>query len=682
MKHNLVAAAACLCLMMLSIPGLSQKKGPELIDSLEKELPRLKEDTAKVRALQLLSFAWYQVDIRKSFGPGEEGLRLAERLQWKLGLAMMHSNMGLFITDTGNPVLGIKHLKQSYSCYKDLGDQAGMANMLTDIGRTYYMQSDYPSAVGNFFQALPIAEAMKDDDEMAMIYTNLFACYLKENDYKKAVGYAELGLKHARMAGSLRFEEKTMLQIGLGKGYLKDTVAAKIYMDSALVMAERMGSKVEVATALTNRATMESSPRGQIAIMLRAEKALMESNPNSTSMMINNANLGVNYLTLAKENPVGGRDSMLKKSRDYLLRARDMAERRKNPGVVSEILPSLVELEEFQGHYKQALQYNKRAQELSDSTYSQENKNQIASLEAKHTVELKDAELTVSQLKLSDERKTTIGLIAGLVLLAGFGALLYLQSRGRKKANAALEQANRELGAANRSLETANRELEEANQVKARFFGILSHDLRGPVAHLLHFLQVQKKAPHLLAGGQQETQRRQITDSAENLLNTMEEMLLWSKQQMTSFQPNPKNTAVDELFDYLQKFFGEPGAVNLLFQAADDLTVFTDENYLRVIMQNLTSNAIKALKDRPDATIAWNAKKEGNNLVLSIADNGPGIALEHQEILYDESVADNARDGFGLHVVRDLAKAIHCRLDVRSEPGKGTTFSLILPPAA
>jgi signal transduction histidine kinase len=151
---------------------------------------------------------------------------------------------------------------------------------------------------------------------------------------------------------------------------------------------------------------------------------------------------------------------------------------------------------------------------------------------------------------------------------------------------------------------------------------------------------------------------------------------------MQSFRPSPKETAVDELFDYLQKFFGEPGPVNLLFQAAGDLTVFTDENYLRVIMQNLTSNAIKALKDRPDATIEWNAKKEGDSTVLSIADNGPGLPVEQLQRLYEDSVVENARDGFGLHVVRDLAKAIQCQLDVRSEPGKGTTFSLILPPAA
>src|ERR1700754_2120483 len=162
----------------------------------------------------------------------------------------------------------------------------------------------------------------------------------------------------------------------------------------------------------------------------------------------------------------------------------------------------------------------------------------------------------------------------------------------------------------------------------------------------------------------------------------MEGMLLWSKQQMQSFRPNPKNTRVDELFDYLDKFVGEPEKVDLIFQPADGLTVFTDENYLRVIMQNLTSNAIKALKDRPDATIEWKAKKLDGNIVLSIADNGAGLASEHAKALYDDSVAENARDGFGLHIIRDLARAIRCEVELRTEPGKGTEFFLILPDGA
>jgi sensor histidine kinase regulating citrate/malate metabolism len=99
-------------------------------------------------------------------------------------------------------------------------------------------------------------------------------------------------------------------------------------------------------------------------------------------------------------------------------------------------------------------------------------------------------------------------------------------------------------------------------------------------------------------------------------------------------------------------------------------------------MQNLTSNAIKALKNRPDATIEWNAVKEGDHTVLSIADNGPGLRPEYAKVLSEESVVENARDGFGLHMIRDLAKAIRCRLDVRTAPGKGTVFSLILPAVA
>ncbi len=215
-----------------------------------------------------------------------------------------------------------------------------------------------------------------------------------------------------------------------------------------------------------------------------------------------------------------------------------------------------------------------------------------------------------------------------------------------------------------------------------RFFGILSHDLRSPVVNLLHYLDIQKEAPDLMTAEQQAAHRRQITDSTENLLTTMEGMLLWSKQQMQSFRPNPRNTPVDALFDYLEKFVGEPEKVGLFFHPAAGLSVFTDENYLRVIMQNLTFNAIKALREKPDAKIVWTASKEGETTVLSITDNGPGLPPEYAKALYEKSVAENARDGFGLHIIRDLAEAIRCKIDVRTEPGKGTIFSLILPAAA
>jgi signal transduction histidine kinase len=198
------------------------------------------------------------------------------------------------------------------------------------------------------------------------------------------------------------------------------------------------------------------------------------------------------------------------------------------------------------------------------------------------------------------------------------------------------------------------------------------------VANLLHFLHLQKNDPDLLSEEQRNLHQQKISQSTENLLETMESMLLWSKEQMESFQCQIKNVAISDLFDYLQKFFTQTGQVSIKFIQEPGMTIPADENYMRIIMQNLTSNAIKALKNTPNAMIEWKAKKEGDNTILSITDNGPGISDEKAKALYNDSITANARDGFGLYLVRDLAKTIRYKISVQSKPGVGTTFTLSL----
>jgi signal transduction histidine kinase len=675
MKHNLVVVTACFWLIGLSFTGFSQKKGAELIDSLQKEASRPGEDTNKVLTLVRLAGAWYAIDLNKAFPPENEALRLSQKLHWLRGIANTENNLGMFMSDTGNTVDSRKHFEISYKLNVQRDSKINVVNNLVNIGRTYSFESDFPKAVDYFFKALTIAEAIKSEQKMALVGTNLASNFFKQQNFKKALEYGLYTVDHAGKADDPSAMVKGLIFIGDAQAGMGDTLAGIRSIDSSIAVARHADLRLDLSEALGDRALLESNLGKKINLLEEDDRLMEKVNRNSSAHVSVKASLGFDYLQLAKQTPGAPEKARLLKNADeYLKSAKAMAESRNNPERLAEALQMMSALEEYQGRYEAALADHKRVVAINDSIFSQDNKNQIAGLEAKHTVALKDAELTLSQVRLADQRKTTLILITGLGCLAIFGGLLYWQSRSRKKANAALQRANLELGA-------ANRELEEANQVKARFFGILSHDLRGPVAHLLHFLEIQKEAPHLLAGDRQESQRQQITQSAENLLNTMEEMLLWSKQQMQSFRPSPKRTSVGELFDYLQKFFSEPGPVSLMFRASGDLTVFTDENYLRVIMQNLTSNAIKALKDRPDAIIEWNAKHEGNNTVLSIADNGPGLSAEHAEALYDDSVAENGRDGFGLHMVRDLAKAISCQLDVSSMPGKGTIFSLILPAA-
>ncbi len=672
MIHTLPKPAAALLLTLLSLTALSQKSGQQLIDSLQNDLPKMKEDTSKVKTLQKLSFAWYHVNIQKSFAPANQGLQLAEKLHWKKGIANLNNNLGLYNADTGNNTLARLLWEKSYAINREIDNKPGLINNLVNTGRSYLFEGDYPKAAEYYFKALPIAESIHNEEQMALVGSNLSSCFFNQKNYSKAVQYAELMLGHATNSHQALSMMRAHQQLGVAKFMLTDTAGAKHNLDSAIALAKRAGDKVDQADFLVDRAAMESGTREQIALNLRAEKLLSEVSPTSHSALINSANLGSEYLLLAKDPRSSNKPELLQKAETYLQKAQTLSVTTNSQARLADILLMLVDLEETKGNYKTALQLQKRATAINDSIFSQDKKNEIAGLEGKHTIALKDTEIALNQLKLSNQRKTTIALIIGLVGISLIGVLLYLQNSNRKKANTTLTQLNQQLY--------------EANQVKARFFGILSHDLRGPITQLLHFLHIQKVRPQLLSETEQATHREDITRSAENLLDTMEDMLLWSKQQMESFKPNIKTMPVEDLFEYLQKFFGQPHNVRLIFDQANGLTLTSDENYLRTIMQNLTSNAVRILKDQPGATVEWKATAGDKTTILSIADNGPGLEPDQAKTFtedYDnDTIANNARDGFGFHLIRDLAKAIQCRLDVSTQPGKGTTFSLIIPNAA
>jgi signal transduction histidine kinase len=189
-------------------------------------------------------------------------------------------------------------------------------------------------------------------------------------------------------------------------------------------------------------------------------------------------------------------------------------------------------------------------------------------------------------------------------------------------------------------------------------------------------LHLLRNEPDAMAPQEKAEYQQQISQSVHDLLQTMETMLLWSKEQMANFKPRIEMVPINDLFEYLQKFFASTTPVNMRFTAGENLEVAADENYLKVIMQNLTANAIKALDNRQDGYIEWKAVQEKGQTILSITDNGPGINEEQARSLYQEGSSFNAKTGFGHHLIRDLARAIRYRISVESKPGMGTTFVL------
>lgn len=321
------------------------------------------------------------------------------------------------------------------------------------------------------------------------------------------------------------------------------------------------------------------------------------------------------------------------------------------------------------GLWEEAFHYNEIYSKYNDEMMHESAKQSIANAEARYQNKTKQQKInnlstenTIKNIQIDEAKKQRIYLISGLALVAIIGLLLFNQNQNRKKTN--------------QKLQVLNQELDEANKIKTRFFSILNHDLRSPVSNLIHFLHLQKENPELIDEETAARMQTKVISGAENLLISMEDILLWSKGQMENFKPHFKETSVEIIFKEIQQHFSSNENISISFENPENIILTTDENYLKTIIRNLTGNAIKALDKRENQKIIWKAWQENNQAFLSITDNGAGGNQEKFKALYDDSEVIGIKSGLGLHLIRDLATAINCKIEVSSKPDFGTTFTI------
>jgi signal transduction histidine kinase len=649
-----------LLLFYFSVPA--QQVVQASIDSIQHALLLAKDDTDKVKLFQRITQLYVSRNPREGFKYANAGLALAQKLQWKRGIANLNNSLGLMTGDTGNNAGSRVYFEKSLAINKEQDEKAFMLANMNNIGRSYERETNFTKASEYYFKAMEIADESGNDEQAALLGTNITSLFIIQGDYLKAAKYADLTIKKGTAAHALLHVAKGYELLGIINLEAKDTDAARKNFDKALAIDEKLDNKMAVVSVLTNIGSGETDPRKAIGIFRSIQKILDSIAPASQNSILNLANLGLNYYDLGKTQSGEEKRKSFDSSEIYLVRGGALCKSTNNPEFEADIKQVMANLQEAKGNYKAALDNYRQFTGINDSIFSQGNKNKIAALENQRAIDLKNKEIETSKLEIDNQQKKMLLLISSIAFLIITGGILYRQSLIRKRTNTTLLQLNNEL--------------DEANKIKAKFFAILSHDLRSPVANLINFLQLQKRKPGLLSEEQIENSEQKITASAQSLLETMEAMLLWSKGQMEHFKPTIQTVEVNHLFQYLNKTFSESENIRFVYSNPQNLTVLTDENYLQTIMHNLTSNAVKALKKTSEAKIEWRAYEQGGKTILSISDNGPGLTAEYVYTLHNETVAANSKTGLGLHLIRDLAKAIQCSISVQSKPGGGTTFSL------
>ena len=370
----------------------------------------------------------------------------------------------------------------------------------------------------------------------------------------------------------------------------------------------------------------------------------------------------------------------------------------------------------------QIIQYLKKSQEenlkLTDKIENLEKAQDII-FEQFRTLELQRAELEKQQKKLEEAnekfRGRTIELFGKMIdlkkakkTISQQNKKLEVQQQEIEKHQSLLENSNQKfrdrtielfgkmidlkkakktISLQKEEIEKHREQLKDLNASKDRFFSIIAHDLRNPIAGFLNLTEVLTNNFDVFSEKESKEFIDVMNQASKQLYNLLENLLQWSRAQTGSITYEPKFVSVkrmvNETIDALMINI-ENKNIKVNLNVDEKTIVFVDENMITTVIRNLLSNAIKF--SHPEGAIAIRCNVDEESVELSVIDNGVGIPKEAQSRLFkiDQSISTQGTShekgtGLGLILCKEFVEKNRGEISVDSDLNKGSAFTIKLP---
>ncbi len=235
-------------------------------------------------------------------------------------------------------------------------------------------------------------------------------------------------------------------------------------------------------------------------------------------------------------------------------------------------------------------------------------------------------------------------------------------------------------------LARANLSLFESNKLKGEFLATMSHELRTPLHSILGFSDLLHQGDNLTE--KQQRWATNIRGSGANLLALINDILELAKIEAGKMEVKPTEFDLAEFVERATtaiRPLAENKQLDLQNRVPADLPhVRQDQGKLQQILSNLLSNAVKFTPEGGNVVVE--ADIDGDELVMIVSDNGVGIAAAERDAVFDKFrqganplTREHEGTGLGLSIVRELAKLLGGDVELDSEPGRGSTFTVRVP---
>lgn len=277
------------------------------------------------------------------------------------------------------------------------------------------------------------------------------------------------------------------------------------------------------------------------------------------------------------------------------------------------------------------------------------------------------------------------------ITIVGIGfvlsVFLWRRTRAALEQSFVIEAQQAELADRHAVLVRKSAELRELNATKDKLFSIVAHDLRSPFQSILGLSDILVDEAYTAPPEALGAHARSVRDAAARTLELLDNLLHWAHVQQGGLTLAPRRGELGEVFGAvlpLVRSAAERKRIEIRRELPDGLAIITDTDLLQSVLRNLLSNAIKFTP--AGGWVHLSARRVDEFVRIAIADGGIGIRPETLAGLFGDGAgvsrpgtADEAGTGLGLVLCKDFVERLGGRIEVASEVGKGSTFSVILP---
>ncbi len=352
---------------------------------------------------------------------------------------------------------------------------------------------------------------------------------------------------------------------------------------------------------------------------------------------------------------------------------------------IAEVSFDLAKILNKNGEHNKAALLLIESKTISDSINNMDQQSNVSILESKHKLIQTNMEnkLLIKENKLKDKyisyQLITRNIIIVLLIITLLFGYNIIRNNGKiKKINLQLEETNE-------ILEQKSIKLEQYNSALEKIFGTFSHDLRGPIGTADSFFRILEEDGDITEEEKDEY-IKMIGKSMKSTFLMLENLLYWSKNRLEN-KPNISEFSIHSLIINIIEnieltIFTKQ--IKIINNIDNSIIIKSDEDYLRIILRNLISNAIKFTPENGEINIGYYLKD--NMRYISIKDNGVGMYEEQCANLFNNNnpisnlgTNNEKGTGLGLLISSELIQSIGGEIKVESKINQGSTFYITLP---